>query len=1001
VSEALAAGSETDAAFVIPLVADGTDQAALINQMLATSSASVLKLPAGHFWIGSPIHVPEGKTLIGAGQGLTTLSVLASLDPRVDNRAIVLGDGAGLADLTLDGEKAGLGGGAGARIHGVVGMGVDFLVERVSVVNATGYAFWAFGNNDPLNPPASGVFRDCYAENANILFETSDADGVRFERCVGADGDGDLFLASAFHPAAASRNITFVDCEYYGAAAVIDVLANVGDQEGIVFERVHGTTTSSVNAIYIVGTARNQVMIVDSSFVALGGYALSLYNSDLLAVRTTFESATIAVAIDVASTARFAGSRAIASGDPASVPLAFGIYADGSVMWEGGAITVSGPLGSSAWQGNPTVVRASVVVQGVEQAKDETKVVAGKPGSEVLAGGDGDDLVYSGEVSPAYARPLGSAFFVAPRLDTSAELDAMFGLAGNDRLFAGYRDHVEGGVGFDSLLMSFRGASQGIVADFRPAAGGGEAWVEGSRIGGIEAIEWLEGSDFDDLLIVGGAAGERAPIFGLGGNDRIQAGRLSGSIFGGDGDDRIDLAEAQYGSLHFGEGGNDLIQGGGADDRIDGGEGDDRLGGGSGQDRLEGGDGADFIDGGDGNDVLDGGAGDDVLQGGAGNDILHLEGGGEDRAAGGEGNDVFYFGQATSAGDRVEGGEGRDAVVLQGYVDVTLGDASLTGIESISLQSGSNASFGDHFNNSYRFSVATADGNVLAGQQLIVNAQSLRAGEEFTFDGSAETDGSFLIYGGHGKDRLTGGDGVDVFFFEGQRWGPSDRVDGGDGRDALVISGGSGLTHIEFAADSFTNIESISLNNHFATDPSQKPSYQLVLHKGNVAPGGTLIVNGSSVGTGQVVGIDGGSVGDGALILFGGGGHDTLRGGAGADLIIGGAGADSLVGGAGADTFRYDEASDSAGSVDLIGDFQSGLDRIDLSRIDADTTAAGDQKFAWIGAAAFSGSAGELRVYAADGYRWIAGDTDGDGDADLLIALQSGTPPLVPGDFLL
>ncbi len=295
-----------------------------------------------------------------------------------------------------------------------------------------------------------------------------------------------------------------------------------------------------------------------------------------------------------------------------------------------------------------------------------------------------------------------------------------------------------------------------------------------------------------------------------------------------------------------------------------------------------------------------------------------------------------------------------------------------------------------------------ADGNVAAGQQLIVNASSLRAGEDFTFDGSAESNGTFLVYGGHGVDVLKGGAGADVFFFEGGRWGAGDRVDGGGGRDALVISAGSGLTRIEFAANALANIESISLNNHFATDATQKPSYQLVLDNGNVAAGATLIVNGSSIPYGQVVGIDGRAELDGNLILIGGGGNDTLRAGGGSDVLIGGGGADSIAGFGGADTFRYDAASDSApGRSDLIGDFRSGLDKIDLSRVDANSAAAGNQAFSWIGAAAFSGVAGQLRAYDSGGYRWIAGDTDGDSDADILIAFHTTAAPVGPGDFIL
>jgi Ca2+-binding RTX toxin-like protein len=353
-----------------------------------------------------------------------------------------------------------------------------------------------------------------------------------------------------------------------------------------------------------------------------------------------------------------------------------------------------------------------------------------------------------------------------------------------------------------------------------------------------------------------------------------------------------------------------------------------------------------------------------------------------------------------------DGGDGRDAIVLQGNVAIVFGETQLTGLESISLQSGANTQFGDTADNFYAYSVTTANGNVAAGQQMIVNGQSLRAGEDLTFDGSAESDGQFLVFGGHGVDTLKGGSGNDLFVFDADRWGANDKVDGGAGRDAVVITAGNGLTHIDFGATSLVGIESLSVANRYASDPTATPSYEFVLDNGNVAPGGTLIVNASSLAAGQVMKLEGRGVHDGNLILFGGAGHDTLTAGDGADLLVGGARADGLTGGAGADTFRYDAAGDSiAGAEDLIGDFQTGLDKIDLSRIDADSATAGDQAFHWIGSNAFSGggapSAGELRVYENGGYGWIEGDTDGDGLADLVIVLQVGTAPLVQEDFLL
>ena len=180
-----------------------------------------------------------------------------------------------------------------------------------------------------------------------------------------------------------------------------------------------------------------------------------------------------------------------------------------------------------------------------------------------------------------------------------------------------------------------------------------------------------------------------------------------------------------------------------------------------------------------------------------------------------------------------------------------------------------------------------------------------------------------------------------------------------------------------------------------------------MIQNGAIAPGGTLVVDGSAIPVGNQIQVYGQGVQNASLILFGSGGNDTLDAGQGDDTFIGGGRSDNLAGRGGADTFRYDSVSDStAAAWDLIRDFQVGVDKIDLSRIDANSHAAGDQAFHWIGADAFSGagaaSAGELRVYQSGVRWWVAGDTNGDGTADLVIALtQQGTILPGQGDFFL
>ena len=125
-----------------------------------------------------------------------------------------------------------------------------------------------------------------------------------------------------------------------------------------------------------------------------------------------------------------------------------------------------------------------------------------------------------------------------------------------------------------------------------------------------------------------------------------------------------------------------------------------------------------------------------------------------------------------------------------------------------------------------------------------------------------------------------------------------------------------------------------------------------------------------------------------------------MSGRGGDDILSGGLGADRLEGGSGADLFVFGEVD--AGR-DLIADFNAAEgDRIDLSAIDAVAeTWFEDDAFQFVGGAAFTGTAGELRVAAASAGGWeVSGDCDGDGVADFTILVVSPAP-LAAGDFVL
>ena len=66
-------------------------------------------------------------------------------------------------------------------------------------------------------------------------------------------------------------------------------------------------------------------------------------------------------------------------------------------------------------------------------------------------------------------------------------------------------------------------------------------------------------------------------------------------------------------------------------------------------------------------------------------------------------------------------------------------------------------------------------------------------------------------------------------------------------------------------------------------------------------------------------------------------------------------------------------------------DFNRGAgDKINLAAIDA-VAGGADNAFSFIGAAAFSGVAGQLRAYSQSGNFFVAGDVDGNGVADFTI----------------
>ncbi|PUB14845.1 M10 family metallopeptidase [Yoonia sediminilitoris] len=253
------------------------------------------------------------------------------------------------------------------------------------------------------------------------------------------------------------------------------------------------------------------------------------------------------------------------------------------------------------------------------------------------------------------------------------------------------------------------------------------------------------------------------------------------------------------------------------------------------------------------------------------------------------------------------------------------------------------------------------------------------------------------LSGGAGDDDLRGGAGNDTL----NGGADNDRLSGGTGRDTIDAGSGndvaSGGAQDDLIIGGAGNDQ---LTGNSGDDViSAASGANTILGRG----GADRLTGGT--GQDRIEGGSGADVIDGQGAddtVIGGRGDDTIDGGDGDDVIKGGMGADLLIGGLGADRFVFDFVTDSAPNSalrDAISDFAQGQDKIDLSAIDADRSAVGDQLFVFVGTDAFD-AAGQLRLDEQAGDTIVQLDRDGDGFADMEV-LITGITGLTSEDFIL
>ena len=378
--------------------------------------------------------------------------------------------------------------------------------------------------------------------------------------------------------------------------------------------------------------------------------------------------------------------------------------------------------------------------------------LVGQSGGDTLTGGSGDDSIDGGDDADIVF--INSGF-------------------GNDTIVGG-----EGGTDNDTLDLSaltgsvtvtYTGDEAGTITD-------GTDTITFSEIENLILTDqadsldgtadsagiYVEAGNGNDTITTGsgddtvlGQGGDNAVTLGAG-NDLYTGANLSqDTVYGGIGNDTINMEYHATGNEAYGEDGDDSLVGNNGNQALYGGDGNDTIRGGndlstSDTDTLDGGigddcivsgasastdegweDNGDLMTGGAGQDTLIGGGADDTLEGGTGNDSL--TGGLADDTfvyAAGDGDDTITDFNTDNSGTLSDGDTtNNDAIDLSGFYDNlselyadqaddgVLNQSNATDIKGRTVNYGDNSSFGG---GSLTFTGASADNSFFTAENTNV-----------------------------------------------------------------------------------------------------------------------------------------------------------------------------------------------------------------------------------------------------------------------------------------